>query len=575
MVRTIFRDKGTQELFDRNGYVVIDAFTDSEINEFERAYDLIEGKENTAFESTMNNQNLYHKKQVHELVLSYFKPLIGEQLDNYVPVTGNFVTKRSGKNGEVCPHQDWSVTDEEYFRGVNIWVPFVDTNEENGAIYIVKGSHLLPPGKRGSYVPTYFNQNIFSHYHDFTPVFMRKGQALIYDLRCIHASPPNVSGQTRIAAGCACAPGEAQLVHHYYDSQKNALKTYHVTPEFFTQYSYLHGEIPDSFLPSLIQSDFCPERYDAVIQADILKRQRINGISFINNNLQKQYEEDGYVVVDCFTDKQVSEISAFYHENSKWFTDGFFSSVYAPDFDYRVKVDEFLEPYAHELVNTFFNDYQVIISSFMVKGLGDKSEMYPHQDWSNVDETLYSSFNIWIPLVDVSHKNGSLYLLKGSHLLPFTFRGSNVPDALTDYSAFTSDSLTYIPLKAGQALIYDHRCIHYSPVNKSNRVRPACSINVAPKKAPLIHYFYEKENSGSLLCFKADKHFYFKHVVSQNKIPEYGNLKFKYNPGRFIKFDPNEVNQILKRQKVRKSFHHLISSWFNKKRSNPVPNYFI
>jgi ectoine hydroxylase-related dioxygenase (phytanoyl-CoA dioxygenase family) len=561
MERKIFKNISLQESFDRNGYVIVDALNTNEIEDFEKKYELIEGKTNTTFESTMNNLDPNHKKKVHDLVLTYFKCIYDKLLIDYIPVSGNFVSKRPGTDGEVSPHQDWSFSDENEYRGVNIWMPFVDTNEDNGAIYIVKGSHLLPAGKRGSYVPDYFDQNLFYDYRDFTPVFMRKGQALIYDLRCIHASPPNKTENIRVAAGCACVPKEAQLLHYFYDENKNELMTFHVSPDFFLKYSYLNSGIPTDLTPVEVEKDFLVEKYDYELQSELLRKQKINGVSFISEKLQKKYEQDGYVIVDCFSENQVSEILNFYNENSEWFKEGFLSSVYAPEIDYRYKVDQFLEPYANEILDRFFNDYKIIISSFMVKGVGENSEMYPHQDWTNVDETQYTSFNIWIPLVDVNHSNGALYLLKGSHLLPFSFRGSNIPDAITDYSLFNSKTLSYIPLKAGQALIYDHRCIHYSPINKTNTVRPACSINVAPKQAQLMHFFYNKD-SALMTCYEADKNFYFNHVISQNKIPDKGNILYNYNPGSFIKFDQSTINHLFSKQEVKSSLLDKLKSLF-------------
>lgn len=551
MNRAIFLEKNLQTLFDRNGYVVIDAFSPADMDQFELQYSQIRGKVETTFESTMNNTSSQHKREVHDLVTSYFKPLLEDYLHHFIPVTGNFVTKRPGKDGEVCPHQDWAITDEAHFRGINIWVPFVDTNEDNGAIYLVKGSHRLPPGKRGSHTPSCFDPMIFADYSDFTPVFMRRGQALIYDLRCIHASPPNVTDKARIAAGCACAPDEADLIHYAYEHEGSLLKTYKVSTDFFLQYAYMNSDVPEAFIPCSVQEDFKQDIYNCDIQTDLLNTQRIHGVSFIDGSIQKNYEKDGFVVVDCFNEKQVSEILAFFNQNSKWFKEGFLSSVYAPEMDYRIRVDQFLQPYAERILSHFFKDYKVIVSSFMAKGTGQGSEMYPHQDWSNVDETLYASFNIWIPLVDVNHANGSLYLMKGSHLLPFTFRGSNIPDALSDYSAFNSETLSYIPLKAGQAIIYDHRCIHYSPPNRSNRVRPACSINVAPKSARLFHYFYEKE-TDLLSCFEADKLFYFNHVIAQNSMPLNDTPIFKYHLGSFPKFAASKIDTLFKIQDVRK-----------------------
>lgn len=561
----IFSNHELQKLFDENGYVVVDAFSEEVLSKFNGQYERLEGKTNTPFESTMNNQSVKHKQLVHELVVSHFQEIIDAQLNDFIPVTGNFVVKQSDNQSVVNAHQDWCITDESAYRGLNIWVPFVDTNEENGAIYIVKGSHLLPKAKRGSFVPTYFDEKLFTNYRDFTPVFMRAGQALIYDLRCIHASPPNVSGVARVAAGCAVAPKAANLIHYLYVPESKQLLTYDIKPEFFLSYSYLNKQFPITTQPKSVEDNFLPTVYEQHIQQALFKCQRIHGKWFVDETLQSKYEQDGYVVVDCFDTTEVAEILTFFKANTQWFKEGFLSSVYAPDKHYREAVDEFLTPYANKIVSRFMKDFKVVISSFMAKGVGKQSAMYPHQDWSIVDETRFSSFNIWIPLIDVNYNNGSLYIMKGSHKLPLSYRGSNVPDALTDYAAFNENTLTYLPMKAGQALIYDHRCIHASAVNRSKIVRPACSINIAPANAEVIHCFYDKKN-GVLQKYAADKNFFFEQVIRQSEKPPINNLLSKQSFGEVVKFKERELNFIFQKQLVRKqSAYEKIVAAFTKK----------
>jgi Phytanoyl-CoA dioxygenase (PhyH) len=231
-----------------------------------------------------------------------------------------------------------------------------------------------------------------------------------------------------------------------------------------------------------------------------------------------------------------------------------------PEDGYKQKVDALLEPFGKRIIDEHMMDYDLIIGTFMMKGAGENSAMYPHQDWTLVDETKHASFNIWIPLIDVDFKNGAMSIMNGGHQMPFTKRGSCVPDALQDYTQFYPDNLTYLPMKAGQALIYDHRCIHVSPPNISGKVRPACAIGIAPKATEVFHYYYDKNNL-ILKKYKADKNFYFNHVYNQIENPDNAQLLSEEKVEGFKKFTNEELIPFFKQQQIRKK--SFLEKYFN------------
>jgi len=53
--------------------------------------------------------------------------------------------------------------------------------------------------------------------------------------------------------------------------------------------------------------------------------------------------------------------------------------------------------------------------------------MCVHQDMTLVDESKFSGINIWVPLVDLTEKNGVLQVLPGSHRIFPRYRGSTIP----------------------------------------------------------------------------------------------------------------------------------------------------
>lgn len=518
--RTTFLLPEHQALFERDGYVVVDAIDTAQIGHLKSGYHALPQANPTAFESTMNNPDAGHKERVHMLISPLAQEIGARYLNAYVPVIGNFVVKQPSPHSAVPAHQDWNMCDETLYPAVNIWIALDDVDADNGAIYILRQGHRLPFSIRGNFVPAAFDSALLGNHETLTPIFLKAGQALIYDLRCVHASPANRTDRVRFAAGCACIPAEAEPIHYFYDAETKCLNKYRADASFYFRYAYGVNRIPEG-TPLLESTGFTPIVFPEKIQLDILKRQGgpMNTI-FKDPQHQEQYERDGYVVVDFLDEDETRTLLAQYEKETAWFREGFMSSVYAPVDGYKEKVDALLQPVGNRFVDTYMDDYRVIIGSFMVKGEGENSAMYPHQDWTLVDETRYASFNIWMPLVDVDTQNGALSIMRGGHRMPFTYRGSCVPDALGDYSRFSPDRLTALPMKAGQALVYDHRCIHVSPPNVSGRIRPAVAIGIAPAYVDVFHYFFDK-GKNKLYRFAADKSFYFNHVANQFQFPDF------------------------------------------------------
>jgi ectoine hydroxylase-related dioxygenase (phytanoyl-CoA dioxygenase family) len=551
-MRQVFSDPILQEQFERDGYVVVPALNAEQIQALQTGYDTLVDPQPTAFESTMNSTSPAHKRQAHEIIVGQVADTAQRYLQNYKPILGNFVRKQASESSAVPPHQDWTMVDEDKYSAVNIWIPLVDVNEHNGAIYLLKGGHAFPTFIRGNYINPAYDWNLFADYHKLTPVFMQAGEALIYHPRCIHASPPNKSLKPRLAAGMACIPQEATPLHYHYNPEQQVLNCYEADIDFYAHYAFGRNTIPEhAKLLSSIEG-YVPPQIPLNIQQQILEAQHPKIMIFKTQEHQAQYEQDGYILIDNFlSETEIAELIAKYESSTSWFKDGFMSSIYIPQEGYKEQVDAWLEPFAKRAADDYMIDYEPIVGMFMVKGAGESSAMYPHQDWTLVDENYYASFNIWIPLVDIDHHNGAMSIMKGGHKLPLTYRGSCVPDALADKEAFMPDKLTYMPMKAGQALIYDHRCIHVSPPNQSDAVRPACAIGLVPKHAEIFHYYYHKDQN-LLQRYKADKAFYFGHVIAQFDPPQNATLLDEQHVTAFYMFSSEDLDPVFAVQEPRK-----------------------
>lgn len=170
-------------------------------------------------------------------------------------------------------------------------------------------------------------------------------------------------------------------------------------------------------------------------------------------------------------------------------------------------VRDVLEPmWANHLPGTFV-DYSPVVSTFVVKVPGPDSAMKLHHEPTFVAPPI-RTFNIWIPLVDVTREldNGILQLIPGTEKLDYGHVGFNTPVAFRPFERFLSDHLVGLDVRAGDAVIYDTRMLHASTPNRSDRHRPAIAAALAPTEAPLIHTV--ASGARSRVVYRVDRQFF-------------------------------------------------------------------
>jgi hypothetical protein len=188
-------------------------------------------------------------------------PKMSVHFENAKAFVGSYVIKESNPTGVVPVHQDWSfVDDEQRHCSLTCWVALVDTNLENGAMAVIKGSHRFFKNFRPSpspQVPSPLSEHMFTIFPYLQLIEMKAGEMLVFDNRTFHGSPPNSSANTRIAFGIGMTQKDARLVHFYLNPKsttKNEIFKYGIDENFFKKYEnstlsrmYDNGNVIDDY----------------------------------------------------------------------------------------------------------------------------------------------------------------------------------------------------------------------------------------------------------------------------------------------------------------------------------------
>lgn len=220
---------------------------------------------------------------------------------------------------------------------------------------------------------------------------------------------------------------------------------------------------------------------------------------FRNENLQKKFNEQGFVIVPFINDTTINNLNDIYKKCYPKGVDGFFSTTFANNISHREKVNRSIKEECLDRLNQLFIDYKVLFSSFIVKAPGKKSELIMHQDMTLVDENLFAGINVWCPMIDLDNINGAIEILPKSHRFFKTYRGSSIPDIYDNVVEEVKSLLVPQYLKAGEALIFDQSIIHYSPPNLSQIERPVINTFVAHAEAKIKICYWDKETYGNAI----------------------------------------------------------------------------
>lgn len=197
----------------------------------------------------------------------------------------------------------------------------------------------------------------------------------------------------------------------------------------------------------------------------------------------------------------------------------------------RSKICEILLP----KIESLFPRYKVVLANFVVKE--PKSGVVPiHQNWSVVDENTASSFSFWIPLIDCTKSNGTLEVIKSSHL---SFRGYRGLDATFSFIRIQNIILYLflktINTKAGEALIFDDSIIHYSRKNNSNLKRIAVQVVVTKTNNKILFPLANNPESKSDIDIYEVCSDFYQHMKNwKGDLSQYKTIgKVKYSPKKF------------------------------------------
>jgi ectoine hydroxylase-related dioxygenase (phytanoyl-CoA dioxygenase family) len=236
---------------------------------------------------------------------------------------------------------------------------------------------------------------------------------------------------------------------------------------------------------------------------------------FADPGLDAAFDRDGYVVVSLLDTPMLTELRSAYARLRQEARTGFSSTILERDAVHRRQVHDAVRRVLGDACRRLLVDRCPALCTFVTKAAGMPDGEVPlHQDWSFFDESAGSPVGAWCPLVDVTSANGCLQVVTGSHRVSSAPRPVRAPFAFPALEArVRRHGLVPVPMRAGEAMIFDQRLFHASGANGGPADRVAATAVLTPASAGLRYYHASDPVAAPWLVevFAVDADFYVRH----------------------------------------------------------------
>ena len=234
-----------EESLNRNGFILFRNFLNAEevtaLRELYKSYhpkaDMDKGMWNSLYDVSPEAG-----LTISEKILAILQPKLKELFVSYYAPVGTFMSKNCNANSTCDLHRDFSILNESEFQYRNIWIPLVSTTQNNGALYVLRGSnhvfdYVLP------FLTEWPYKNMLGDLFPLVEtVDAEAGDLVIYLDKTLHGSHINYSNDSRPVVHFGVLHPDVELQFYHIDKQRENVKVYSVPFKFFFERDFLAME---------------------------------------------------------------------------------------------------------------------------------------------------------------------------------------------------------------------------------------------------------------------------------------------------------------------------------------------
>lgn len=284
---------------------------------------------------------------------------------------------------------------------------------------------------------------------------------------------------------------------------------------------------------------------------------------FQSERLQQEFEADGYVTMPVLTEDEVAAVTrhcsliAGERVGRSEHRGLYLSLVDEKDVTRRRAIMQEVHGLVGDGLSRALHPCRLLMGTYLIKPSGTPHTA-PHQDPTMTDAQtgVYGSVTAWIALRDITVETGALGIIRASHRFSARVIGTPIPAFRTisqGHEAMLFRYLTFVPVKAGEAVVFDTRCIHGALPNVTSDPRAVVAVRITPDEAPLYQFFLKPGTTDRLLKLKISEDYLVRYrpqelyqMYRQGSVPEYCQVEAEL-PDDFTPLHTNDLEALCRR----------------------------
>ncbi len=269
-------------------------------------------------------------------------------------------------------------------------------------------------------------------------------------------------------------------------------------------------------------------------------------LNFIDEKLQKEYNDRGYFITPLLDDSQISKLQDVFYsclDVNKLPT--VYDTVAEIPVEQVLQISKKINDICKGSFDLIVENYKIAASIFISKKPGNDGFNGYHIDATMTHEK-YNTVAIWIPLCDVDEKVGRMCLLENSHCFLPRYNIPSMPNAYKDVQSFASKHVKCFNMKKGEALFFEGSMLHGTELNSSESIRIAAVIKLIDIHAPKITaYYHEQAPEGEKLALYEHNDDFFLPQAFKSSLPPEDSSFVGYVPSMPKIFTQSEIEHLL------------------------------
>lgn len=227
----LFKDKVLNDQFDRDGFVKA-SFASPDVLQSLRELFLAycpkgshdSGQVFYSFFCNSAEKNFELKKKMASVLMASYERIF----ENFQSFGEMFLAKYSD-NKELALHQDWSHVRESESPSLTLWLPLQETNINNGALFVIPGSHKFFETYRSGSLPSARITLDLDLQNICSSIELKAGEAAFFHPALFHGSHPNLGSSPRLVAASMITAANDQAIYFHKPRLSDTIKAYKLT----------------------------------------------------------------------------------------------------------------------------------------------------------------------------------------------------------------------------------------------------------------------------------------------------------------------------------------------------------